>query len=495
MARERLPDLSIALYVLREELGWSQTDLGEAAGTAPNLINDYERGRKPLSRGRLEFFAGCMGYPPERIDVTLETIEANRACAASVAGRAGRLSDSRRRIEAIASQFGRLATNFARAALTLLTEGGDKVHAHQEAEFLWRKLKRYETPERLVLVEEDRQYRKWGLCVRIVAESLAKAPNHPREALDLAKLALRLAELLPGLQEFRWRLQGYAGAALTNALRVCNDLPAARDACVKARKLWDDGAPGDQGLLNEALLPWVEAVLHREDREFPQALRRIKEALELDSGELRGKILLSKSAILAISGDSAGTVEALQEAAPLIDEEREPRDAFALRFNLLADLCLLDRADEAQQRLSQVRRLAEKLGGALEMNRVVWIEGKIWAGLGRSEEAKKAFEQARRVFRQEELAYDYAQVSLELSGVLLAQGHAAAVRTIAKEMFWIFRSQGVPREALAALEVFCDAARQETATMELTRRVVQYLHRARHDPNLPFEDYKRAGAG
>jgi hypothetical protein len=47
---------------------------------------------------------------------------------------------------------------------------------------------------------------------------------------------------------------------------------------------------------------------------------------------------------------------------------------------------------------------------------------------------------------------------------------------------------GIPvPEALAAIRVFCEAARQETATAELGRRVVRYLYRAEDDPGLKFE--------
>ncbi len=134
-----------------------------------------------------------------------------------------------------------------------------------------------------------------------------------------------------------------------------------------------------------------------------------------------------------------------------------------------------------------MRALAERLGEELDLTRVAWLEGKAAAGLGRPAEAQAAFERARRVFRQRELAYDYAQVSLELAELLLEQGRAAEVSTLAEEMLWIFRAQGVAREALAALRLFCNAARREAATAELARRVVHYLYRAQHDPELPFE--------
>jgi hypothetical protein len=64
----------------------------------------------------------------------------------------------------------------------------------------------------------------------------------------------------------------------------------------------------------------------------------------------------------------------------------------------------------------------------------------------------------------------------------------AEVRILASQMSWIFSSQGVQREALAALKLFCDAAREETATVDLARRVIRFLHRSQHDPELKFEE-------
>jgi hypothetical protein len=54
-------------------------------------------------------------------------------------------------------------------------------------------------------------------------------------------------------------------------------------------------------------------------------------------------------------------------------------------------------------------------------------------------------------------------------------------------MLEIFKAQKVEREALAALKIFCDAAKRETATVELARRLVKFLYRAQHDPELRFE--------
>jgi transcriptional regulator with XRE-family HTH domain len=494
MARESLPDLGIVLCFLREGLGWSQTELGEASGTSPNLINDYEKGRKRLSRGRLEHLIAFLGLRPERIDAVLAELEATRAAARPDGSPAGRFEERRRRIEAVAAQVGRLATGFARSVLTLLSLGGESIHARDRADFLWQVLKRKTPAERLALVESDRRFRVWGLVVRVCEESREAAANEPREALELARLAVRVAELVFGRKEWRWRLQGLALGYLANALRATDDLPAADRAVTRALKLWEDGAPGDPGLLNPAVLPAIEAVLRWDQRNFPLALKRIEQALELDDGELRGKILLTKANIHDALGETEESTAALLEAAPLIDAEREPRLAFGLEFNLLDDLCHLKRAEEARERLMSLRKLAERLGGKLDLDRVVWLEGRVAAGLGQWERARSLFEQVRSAFNKEEQSYDYALVSLDLALGHVEQGHAAEVRAIADEMFWIFQRQLVHREALAALRVFSAAARQEVATVELTRSVIRFRRRARHDPELRFERKEKAGA-
>jgi hypothetical protein len=95
--------------------------------------------------------------------------------------------------------------------------------------------------------------------------------------------------------------------------------------------------------------------------------------------------------------------------------------------------------------------------------------------------------QARREFTERQMAYDCALVSLELAALHLEEGRTAEVRRLAAEMLWIFKAQGIDREALAALRVFREATEKEAATAELARRVGDFLHRALREPGLRFE--------
>src|SRR6476661_8469084 len=126
-----LPDLRIALTFLRLGQGWSQAGLGEAAGISPNLLNDYERGRKKLTRDRLAHIIAFMGLPPEAIDSTLAALAANRASGQAPEDSPGSRSPASRQVEAAAVRFGNAMTGFARAALSQLTLAGEAIQARQ----------------------------------------------------------------------------------------------------------------------------------------------------------------------------------------------------------------------------------------------------------------------------------------------------------------------------------------------------------------------------
>ena len=113
-----------------------------------------------------------------------------------------------------------------------------------DAAELWANLEDCTTPERRMLVEELEEYWSGDLCARVAAESLRKAPDDPREALELAELAVLIAELLPGEDAGRPRLQGDAWARVAEARRAQGDQAGAEEAFDRARRLWEAAALG-----------------------------------------------------------------------------------------------------------------------------------------------------------------------------------------------------------------------------------------------------------
>jgi tetratricopeptide (TPR) repeat protein len=306
--------------------------------------------------------------------------------------------------------------------------------------------------------------------------------------VELADLALRVASRVPGPEGWRSRLQGYGWAFVGNARRVANDLPAADKAFAHAWKLWKAASPGEEGPLPEWRLLDLEASLRRGQRRLPEALELLDRALtDNGSGEAKGRILLKKASTLEQMGEHERAIDALMQAAPSVDGQREPRLLFALRFILAVNLLYLGRQAEAEVLLPEVRTLALQLGNDLDFLRALWLEGRVAAGMGRKDEAISLLERVRLDFATRGLAYDMALATLELAGLYLEERQTGKVKELVRQMASIFRSQGVHREALAALKIFRDAAEREIATAELARRVVEYLCRARHDPGLKFQ--------
>ena len=83
--------------------------------------------------------------------------------------------------------------------------------------------------QRRLVVEDAREFQLWSLAERLCHESEEAASDRADRALELARLAHRVAELDPGGEAWRSRLEGYTLGFLANAQRVGGDLPGAEE--------------------------------------------------------------------------------------------------------------------------------------------------------------------------------------------------------------------------------------------------------------------------
>jgi tetratricopeptide (TPR) repeat protein len=201
-----------------------------------------------------------------------------------------------------------------------------------------------------------------------------------------------------------------------------------------------------------------------------------------------GRILLNKSNVFEQWGDLEGALKALQEAAVFVETCGDPEQIIALRFNTADVLSLLDRHEEAAKLLPAIRELALEQGYEMNLRRLVWLESRVAAGFGRAAEAMAGLQQVRLDFTDLGLPYEAALSSLELAVLWLEAGRLAEVRNLAAAMAWIFKAKGIQEEALAALKLFHDAAEQDAATVNLTRRVLAEVRKSeRSAPSLQKE--------
>ncbi|HYH44570.1 MAG TPA: hypothetical protein VEG34_02715, partial [Thermoanaerobaculia bacterium] len=339
----------------------------------------------------------------------------------------------------------------------------------------------------LGMVRESAAYHFWRFARRLCEESLAATADSADRAREWAELAVIAARHAPGEEERRAREQGNAIVHLANALRVKGELRAADQTYAEGCKLWDQGADDEREPLNEARVLGFGASLRRAQRRFTEALELLDRALEVDTGDEAPYLLLNKAKLLREEGDLEGAVKVLQKSEPVLARLGNSRLIFIAHLNFVDHLSVLGLLDESRGRLPTVWQLAEDHAGELDRVRLVWIEGRVAAGTGREAEGIAALEQVWREFHHRGMAYDAALAALELAALHLRRGESGKVKALARQIKPVFESQEVHREVLAALVFFCQAAEQERATLVFVERLVSYLHRARHNPELRFE--------
>jgi tetratricopeptide (TPR) repeat protein len=430
-----------------------------------------------------------MGLPRDAIDDALAFTDRIRAKAELQVYplATGETETEHRRIESLVQRMAEATSQVLRPLVGHLSVELRALADRQSAKGSLARLLRRSSAERLVLIRKVREFRGWAVCELACAESLAAAPGSADRALELAELAAKISQQAEGDSLWRRRIQGYAGIHLGNAWRVHGKLQTSDEAFGRALPLWKAGAPGDPGLLNEARVLGLEASLRLDQQRPAEALALLDQALAVDRhGESR-YLLINRARVLEQLGDFAAAIVDLRKAAPLLDETQEPRQLLVIRFTLLSNLCHLQRFAEAEALLPEVRAQAERLGQGLDMVRTLWLQGWIAAGQGRSQEAIDALEQVRLEFARERIPSDAALVTLQLATLYLEAGRSGDVRQMALALARILRTEGLHTKAVAALRLFYEAVEKEALTVELARRLSEYLFRAQRNPELPFE--------
>lgn len=489
MPKVSIPSLEgLVLTALRRRRGMTGEELGAAAGVTGQWISHLEGGKRELTRAYLLKLAGLMGYDEAEVDRLLGDLRWLYADVDPAPATPVDPSPQERRVIARSmAGLGILAAQIGEETVVAQLRRRRAGRDRKRAERRCRELLRHPKERRWLLVEKARAYQSWTLAECLAHASTEAASDNAKVAVEIARLACRVAELAPGGEVWRSRLRGYCLPFLANALRVQNEMAEADAAYELGMRLWTAGAVADPGLLAEWRVLDLGVSLHRDKRRFKQALKLSTQARKVAPPEAVGRILVKRAVVFEHMGEPKRALAALGEATPLVDRGQDPRLYYCLLFELTNNYCHLARYADAEALLPEVERLALSGHGGLKQVRVKWLCGRVAAGREQHAKARAAFHQVRQEFYAQEMAADYALVSLEIAVLDLEHGRTAQVRRLAGEMAWIFRSKGIHREARAALDLFRSAAQQEAADVDLARRVVQYLYRSRYDPTRRFE--------
>lgn len=479
--RMKTKDESAAqIRVSRALKGWKQGDLARKARIDPSALSRYEREGGAPSEAKERIF-GAINVPPDFAEGFVSAYRVLEGAADQPAESAADLTDALG-----ADVANRFAAMLAPALAVLsvpneppqMEEHPPTAEDRAVAESLFLRLLPYTFDERLLVVTNGRQYRSAAFCERLCDESENAAARNAEDSLDWSKLALRVAERIPGPEAKRSKAMGYAWAFVGNSRRVAGQVPIA-EAFARSRQLYALGRSGAPGWFDEARALDLEASVRRDGGEFSESLALLDRALVICEPSSRSRILLKQAATFEQAGQPERALLSLEKARPAIERgEGGLRYRWMLRFNVVKNLVHLYRAAEAEALLPELRLLATELGNDLDQLRTRVLVGEVLAGLRRWNEALAELSAARAEFTNLKLFADAAVVGLQEAVILLEDLRTAKVRTLVRTMKPIFDSLGLKREALAGYRLFVAAAEREAATATMARELAKAIERA-----------------
>lgn len=354
--------------------------------------------------------------------------------------------------------------------------------------------------ERLAVLEGRRSRFRSPLLVSLLVEearSFLKAdPVQAVEILEAAEVVCARISRPDYGEAFVERLLIQVEAQRANALRVRGELLGADLLWRSVRRRLLSCPLVDPA--EEADLASLEASLRQDQRRFDEAeyLLAAGERLFRNAGDAVGvgKILTKRGMVLHLSGQPEPAIEALRQAAKLLDGPATERLYLMTQHNQALALLDLGKAEEAQILLdAQSPRYAIHKDQAIAVPRQ-WVQGRIAHKLGRVEEAASILAEVRNYYLEKQLGLDAALLTLDLADLYLSEGKRQEVKRLAGLMEAIFRAQGVHAEAIRALRLFEKAGLAETLTLDLIARLRRYLELAGNDPSFRFDPGTSAAA-
>jgi tetratricopeptide (TPR) repeat protein len=364
----------------------------------------------------------------------------------------------------------------------------DLKRQHRKAERELRDLLVLAPEERVPAIRRARRRFKGGHLALLCLEASEKLfTRDPKAAEHLADVARAVIHHSPAASA-AMGLLALATAYRANALRAGGDLQGAHAQFKETRAIVQHYFVTDSEML--ARIDELEGSLRKDQRHFDQSEDLFTRAVMLYRMAGRpveiARVRIKLGALYYVQYRLWPAIEVTASALGDLDSELHPRLYLMARYNLTLQLAEADRTEEAAALLESGRELYDQFPEPWTQLRLLCVRAKIADARGDVDTAAQLYGEARDGFIRQGIGYDVAIVSLELATIYLKQGRNAEVRQLAEEMHPLFEAEGVHREAMAALLLFQNAAREDAATIELVKDLTDYLKRARQNPALQF---------
>ncbi len=309
--------------------------------------------------------------------------------------------------------------------------------------------------------------------------------DNPKAGLQAAVVAPKLALLIPERRPYEWKeftsesekqqhreLLAKSQAVLGGAYRATARFEEADEAYAEVARICSTGpvCPTIRANLDKRL-----AKLRSAQRRFGEALNLIDSSIEIykDTDTVyHADAILTKGYILFELGRFSESVPLFAEALFLAGDHRRvssvaARTVYCAVHNLAettARICSVDDIIVARRYVNQAKRFLSKKRASINKHKLSWIEGRIDGRLGSARAAERRFLGAIEPLLKLGAVFEAALVALDLSVIYFDHREWDQLKELAAATFERFRELSSDREAIAALRLWMDGARESTLT-------------------------------
>ena len=344
----------------------------------------------------------------------------------------------------------------------------------------------------LPAVTADGEMRTPAVVAALVTESEKILHNVPLRSLAAARLAARVAEMLPPdayPRDVVARARGAAGRQLAYAAFYTGDFPLAVEALEPAQKALETCVVNEYDLARLAI---VRTLVFSAQERYTEAMAEARRA----------------AATFEAFGDRSRYAAArVAEAFALMSQHRW-REAFPIlemvetrygadldndsRANVLANLALchgqLGNVSEALNHYPVASAIYEEIGNVTEAVRTRYNIADLLAQSGRHKDAKVRFREVHQEFTRLGMTDMAVAAGLGLAELLIAENAFAEAESLCLTALEQIERAGLSTTtpARTALSFLREAAASRRATPETVRHVRSYITRLPSEPALLF---------
>jgi tetratricopeptide (TPR) repeat protein len=341
-----------------------------------------------------------------------------------------------------------------------------------------------ERPGAILSLQEAARLRGVHRVATLLDVSRSQRHADPARMLQGARLACSTAakmtaELYSGKLAADFRALTWA--ELGNAYRIADDLwrsSRAMDCAI----YWC--RRGSRQPLLQAYVSDLVASLLSHQRRFAEGRQLLSKVYEIyqDAGlqHLAGRTLVKAGQLAGYAGSPGEALRLMSRGLALLDQGRQPRMAAQTLQSMLWFLVDLGHFRSARRRLWHSRWLLVENAHRLDLLRLRWLEGRIYAGLGDLARAETAFQETRAGFAETRQFYPAALAGLDLAALWARQGRVREIYDLAGELITSFRTLRIAREAVATLVLLqraCAVGDQVEAFIESAATLLHELDR------------------